>query len=142
MYQVASGSGMAVGLVGADGPPLSPETIGRAPSIFEAPVPIRSLSELTGVETPIVPVPAPAPVVAPVAEAAAPETDVRRLVVRLLGGEEIELGSFDDREDAVEAARELIARFAAAEAEGEWPEVEGRFLRPGSVASIDVLVSE
>jgi hypothetical protein len=78
-----------------------------------------------------------------------PETDelpvaaeVRRLVVRLLGGDEVELGSFDERDDAIEAAQQLVARFSAAEAAGEWFEVEGRFLRPDSVASIDVLVAE
>jgi hypothetical protein len=67
--------------------------------------------------------------------------EVRRLVVRLLGGDEIELGSFDERDDAMEAAQDLVARFSSAEASGEWPEVDGRFLRPGSVASIDVLVA-
>jgi hypothetical protein len=67
--------------------------------------------------------------------------EVRRLVVRLLGGDEVELGVFDDRGDAMEAAQELVARFSSAEAAGEWPEIEGRFLRPGSVASIDVLVA-
>ena len=30
----------------------------------------------------------------------------------------------------------------AAESTGEWPELDGRFIRPGSVASIDVLSSE
>ena len=69
------------------------------------------------------------------------ETDMRRLVVRLLGGDEVMVGSFDNRGDAMEAAQELVARFSSAEAAGEWPEVEGRFLRPGSVASIDVLVA-
>ena len=68
--------------------------------------------------------------------------EVRRLVVRLLGGDEIELGSFDDRDDAMEAAQQLVARFSSAEAAGEWPEVDGRFLRPGAVASIDVLVAD
>ena len=68
--------------------------------------------------------------------------EVRRLVVRLLGGDEIELGSFDDRDDAMEAAQQLVGRFSSAEAAGEWPEVDGRFLRPGAVASIDVLVTD
>ncbi|HUQ23383.1 MAG TPA: hypothetical protein VM049_10270 [Gaiellaceae bacterium] len=67
--------------------------------------------------------------------------EVRRLVVRLLGGDEIELGSFDERDDAMDAAQQLVARFSSAEASGDWPEVDGRFLRPGSVASIDVLVA-
>jgi predicted Zn-dependent protease len=45
-------------------------------------------------------------------------------------------------DEAVAAARELVTLFSTAEAAGEWPEVEGRFVRPGSVASIDVLCSE
>lgn len=125
MHQFANGSSAAVGLLGGDsGPPVGPQTIGRPPSGFEAP-PI-----------PLLPFPRA------VAVASAPaETEMRRLVVRLLGGDEVELGSFDKRGDAMEAAQELVARFSSAEAAGEWPEVEGRFLRPGSVASIDVLVA-
>ena len=137
MHQFASGSSAAVGLLGGDsGPPVGPPTIGRPHSGFEAPaVALRPFPTAV----------APAPVetervteteVMPVA------AEVRRLVVRLLGGEEVELGSFDDRGDAMEAAQQLVARFSSAEAAGEWPEVEGRFLRPGSVASIDILVAE
>ena len=37
------------------------------------------------------------------------------------------------------AARELMTRFSSAESVGEWPELDGRFIRPASVASIDVL---
>jgi len=137
MHQFASGSSAAVGLLGGDsGPPVGPPTIGRPHSGFEAPA-----VELRPFPTAV----APAPVetervteteVMPVA------AEVRRLVVRLLGGEEVELGSFDDRGTAMEAAQQLVARFSSAEAAGEWPEVDGRFLRPGSVASIDVLVAD
>ena len=41
--------------------------------------------------------------------------------------------------EAVAAARELMTRFTSAESAGEWPELDGRFVRPASVASIDVL---
>jgi len=51
------------------------------------------------------------------------------------------LGAFDDRERAMEAASEIVARLAAADLSGEWPEIEGRFLRPGSIASVDVLAA-
>ena len=137
MHQFASGSSAAVSLLGGDsGPPVGPETVGRPPSGFEAPsVPLRPFPTSVAL--------APAePVQEAEIEVPALTADVRRLVVRLLGGEEVELGSFDDRGDAMEAAQELVARFSSAEAAGEWPEVEGRFLRPGSVASIDVLVAE
>jgi hypothetical protein len=139
MHQFASGSSAAVSLLGGgdSGPPVGPETIGRAPSNFEAPpIPLR---------------PFPTSILsAPVATEHEAETEsedvptaaeVRRLVVRLLGGEEIELGTFDERDDAMEAAHALVTRFSSAEAAGEWPEVEGRFLRPESVSSIDILVA-
>lgn len=131
MHQLASGSSAAAGLLGGrPEPPVNPETIGRPPSNFEAP-PIPILPFPTSV--------ASAPAGTETEQVVA--TEVRRLVVRLLGGEEVEVGSFDDRADAMEAAQELVGRFSSAETAGEWPEVDGRFLRPGSVASIDVLVA-
>lgn len=128
MFDIASGAAtpVAVGLVGTvDDPPLTPEPVGPAPSSFEAPrVPLRSFESILAERT------------------ASQAGEKRRLVVRLLGGDELELGRYDDRELAVAAARELMGRFSAAETSGEWPDVDGRFVRPGAVASIDVLVSE
>ena len=144
MHQFANGSSAAVSLLGGgeSGPPVGPETVGRAPSGYDAsPIQLRPFP--TSVAK------APAETTQPEAEAQQENekgdvravAEVRRLVVRLLGGDEIELGSFDERDDAMEAAQNLVARFSSAESSGEWPEVDGRFLRPGSVASIDVLVA-
>jgi hypothetical protein len=130
MYEFASGAAVpvAVGLIGADDPPLSPELVAPAPSNFEAPpVPLRSFESILAERTTIAAVPAPTPV------------ETRLVVIRLLGGEQVELAGYDDRDAAVAAARELMTRFSAAETAGEWPELEGRFIRPGAVASIDVL---
>jgi hypothetical protein len=143
MLQNGSGSSAAAGLLGGEsGPPVGPATIGRPPSHYEAPpVPLRpfptsllsTTTESKREDEPTSDVPENGvPAVA----------EVRRLVVRLLGGDEVELGTFDDRGDAMEAAEQLVAQFSAAEAAGEWPEVDGRFLRPGAVASIDVLVTD
>jgi hypothetical protein len=127
MFDIASGAAapVAVGLVGTvEDPPLTPEPVGPAPSSFEAPpVPLRSFESILAERT------------------AAQAVETRRLVVRLLGGDELELGSYSDRDEAVAAARELMQRFSAAETSGEWPDVDGRLVRPGAVASIDVLVS-
>ena len=146
MHQFASGSTAAVSLLGGgdtSGPPVGPDTIGRPPSNYEAPpVPLRPFptSVLSAVAT------EPEAVTEQEIEIETEDmpsmAEVRRLVVRLLGGDEIELGSFDDRDDAMEAAQQLMGRFSSAEAAGEWPEVDGRFLRPGAVASIDVLVAD
>ena len=139
MHQFASGSSAAVSLLGGgdSGPPVGPETIGRAPSNFEAPpIPLRPFP------TSILSAPVATEHEAEIETEDVPTAaEVRQLVVRLLGGEEIELGTFDERDDAMEAAHALVTRFSSAEAAGEWPEVEGRFLRPESVSSIDILVA-
>ena len=65
-----------------------------------------------------------------------------RVVLQLTGGETVELRRFTDSDEAVEFARDCVRRIAAAEATGEWPEIDGRFLRPDSIFSVDVQVSE
>ena len=128
MYEFASGAAapVAVGLIGADDPPLSPEPVAPAPSNFEAPpIPLRSFEAILAERSSAAPPNTPA--------------ETRRVVLRLLGGEQLELASYDDREAAVAAARELMTRFSTAEATGEWPELDGRFLRPASIVSVDVL---
>jgi hypothetical protein len=65
-------------------------------------------------------------------------SDWRRVVIRLHGGEELEVGRVHGREAAVTLAREVSGRIETSTAAGVWPEVDGRFLRPGSIISIDV----
>jgi hypothetical protein len=135
MYEFASGAAapVAVGLIGSEDPPLSPEPVAPAPSNFEAPpVPLRSFESILAERT-----------ATATTQAAAPDiVETRRVVLRLLGGEQLELGAYDNRDEAVAAARELMTRFSSAESAGEWPELDGRFIRPASVASIDVLSTE
>jgi hypothetical protein len=132
MYELASvaAAPVAVGLIGSEDPPLSPEPVGPAPSNFEAPpVPLRSFESILAEHT-------------STATATAAAVETRRVVLRLLGGELLELAAYTDRDDAVAAARELMTRFSSAESAGEWPELDGRFIRPGSVASIEVLSTQ
>lgn len=132
MYEFASGvaAPAAVGLIGAVDPPLSPEAVGPAPSNFEAPpVPLRSFESILAEHT------------SATTTTAAP-TETRRVVLRLLGGEQLELASYGDRDEAVAAARELMTSFSNAETAGEWAEVDNRFIRPASIASIDVLAAD
>ena len=127
MHQFASGPLGSVSLIGSE-PPLSPETVGRAPgspAFLDGSVALKPIPTLPRSLT--------------VPERPAVDPEGRRLVVRLLGGEELELDRFDGRDDAMKAATEVVAQLAAAEASGNWPEIEGRFVRPGSVASVDVL---
>jgi hypothetical protein len=126
MYEFTSGATapVAVGLIGATDPPLTPEPVAPAPSNFDPPpIPLRSFEAILAERSTTAP---PAPT-------------IRQIVLTLLGGDRLELASYEDRDEAVAAARELMTRFATAEETGEWPELDGRFIRPASVASIDVL---
>ena len=139
MYEFASvaAAPVAVGLIGSEDPPLSPEPVGPAPSNFEAPpVPLRSFESILAEHRSAATARATAIAVVPEA------VETLRVSLRLLGGEQLELAAYPDRDEAVAAARELMTRFSKADSAGEWPELDGRFIRPGSVASIDVLSTE
>ena len=66
----------------------------------------------------------------------------RRVVLRMTGGEVVELRRMFDEDEAVAFAREAVRRIAAAEQTGEWPELDGRFLRPDQIFSVDIQVAE
>jgi hypothetical protein len=148
MYDFASGPSASASLLGGSEPPLSPEMIGSSPSFLEAPVPLKPIPAVMSTTTLPAPAPLPDPP-APIAAFAPPslveapplETTTARLVVRMLGGEELDLATFGDRDEAIEAAKALVSSFSSAEESGDWPELDGRFVRPASVASIDVLVA-
>ena len=59
--------------------------------------------------------------------------------VCLTSGERIAAGSFDEQSAAEERARELMT---ALDGNGEWPRLDGRFIRPDAVVSIDVELDE
>ena len=133
MYEFASGAAAhAVGLMGVVDPPLSPKAVAPAPSNFEAPpVPLRSFETILAEHA-----------ATATATVAAEAAGTRRVVLRLLGGEQLELEAYSERDQAVAAARALMTSFTKAETAGEWAEVDDRFIRPASVASIDVLAAE
>ncbi|HEY7380554.1 MAG TPA: hypothetical protein VH572_05045 [Gaiella sp.] len=68
--------------------------------------------------------------------------ETRRVVMRVNGAEDVELGRVEGREAAVDLAREMIRAIEAAQARGEWPQVEDRFIRPGAIVSVDVQRAE
>jgi hypothetical protein len=59
------------------------------------------------------------------------------LVLRLVDGDRMPIGSFDTVEGAQEKAAEVVKQFAEI-TEGGWPFIGGRFLRPETIVSIDV----
>ena len=64
--------------------------------------------------------------------------DTRRIVIRVNGGEEIEVGRTEGREPAVRVARDTIRMIEDAQQDETWPEIGDRFLRPGAILSVDV----
>ena len=77
--------------------------------------------------------PRPEPDVAP--EPQPVERVTAEVFVRLTSGERIEVGAFDGQSEAEACARELMA---ALDSEGDWPQIDGRYIRPDAVVSIDV----
>jgi hypothetical protein len=85
---------------------------------------------------------APAPVeeypVAPAAVEPEQEGSTYTLSVRLTNGERIEVGAYGSLEAAKQQAKALMAQVAAADA-GDWPFVSGRFIKPDTIVSVDIL---
>lgn len=68
--------------------------------------------------------------------AAAPQFDQRRVVVRLRDGESILIGGAPDYERALVLAQKTILKLEADE--GEWPMFGDRFVNPEAIVSVDV----
>jgi hypothetical protein len=63
-------------------------------------------------------------------------SQARVVVVRLVDGQTIHLGSAPNRESAVTFAKSVIADY---ERTGEWPLVGNRLIRPDAIVSVDVV---
>ncbi len=150
MHQLAAGSAGPIGFASSE-PPLSTETIGRAPSFLELPVPLQAVPvrqpepSVEAEELLASPVESPVHMAELLPTRALPDpaaaTEQRRVVVKLVGDEELDLGTFEERSAALARAKEIIAAFSAAEGAGEWPELDGRHLRPEAILSVDILVA-
>lgn len=64
--------------------------------------------------------------------------DPRRVILRIHGDDDILVGSAEGRENAVQIAREMVRHIEQASTQGEWPQIDERFIRPGAIVSIDV----
>jgi GGDEF domain-containing protein len=64
--------------------------------------------------------------------------DNRRIILRVHGDEQIVVGKAEGRENAVRIAREMVQHIEQAATNGEWPQIDERFIRPGAIVSIDV----
>ena len=64
-------------------------------------------------------------------------SELRRVIVRLVDGDVVQVGTAPTRDSAMVLARSVIAEID--QPSGEWPMVGNRILRPDSVLSVDVL---
>jgi Type II secretion system (T2SS), protein E, N-terminal domain len=87
-------------------------------------------------ETPPVPTPAE-PTAAETPEPVAADAPAWRLTIRLTNGERVEAGDYADQETAKQEAKAVMMQVADADS-GEWPFVNGRFLKPDTIVSVDI----
>jgi hypothetical protein len=104
-------------------------------------------------EQPAAPAPEPAPLADPVpvqpetqpehtaqANGSAPDAVPTHFVaLRLAQDDHVEIGGFPSKEEAENFARTVVGRIGRAEEQGEWPVFAGRFLRPQTIVSVDVV---
>jgi hypothetical protein len=64
-------------------------------------------------------------------------SELHRIVVRLVDGELVQIGTAPNRDGALALARDTIASVEAPD--GEWPLVGDRILNPEAVVSVDVV---
>jgi hypothetical protein len=64
-------------------------------------------------------------------------SELHRIVVRLVDGELVQIGTAPNRDGALALARDAIASVEAPD--GEWPLVGDRLLNPEAVVSVDVV---
>lgn len=106
------------------------------PAAVTAPEPVATPPAAPSPEPvpPVVETEPPASQPAPPAEAPA----THHLSVRLTNGERVDAGAYTDLEAAKQQAKALMAQVAAAD-DGDWPFVNGRFLKPDTIVSVDIV---
>ena len=66
-------------------------------------------------------------------------SELRRVVVRLVGDDVVQVGTAPNRDSALILARSVIAEID--DPSGDWPLVGNRLLRPESVLSVELLTA-
>ena len=59
------------------------------------------------------------------------------MTIRLSNGERVDAGEFSDEASAKQEAKAIMMQVAAADAD-DWPYVNGRFLKPDTIVSVDI----
>jgi len=59
------------------------------------------------------------------------------MTIRLTNGERVEAGDFPDQGAAKQEAKAIMSQIADGDSD-EWPFVNGRFLKPDTIVSVDI----
>jgi hypothetical protein len=139
-----NGNGMWLGEVeeATPQPAVTPQPVEPAPEPIQnvqviEPAPVLQAEPLAPPPAPAVePEPQPEPEPVAPAEPVAAATPSWAVELRLVSGERIEVGVYSSNEEALDAARSVVAH---ASIEGSWPFVDRRFLRPEAIVSVDLV---
>jgi hypothetical protein len=121
-----------------------PTFAAEPPAVYEEPAHETPGAEPVPLPQPPAPRPAPYPpaAVEPQPAPQAPEAPPAaaatwRMTIRLTNGERVEAGDFPDQAAAKLEARTIMVQVADADSD-EWPFVNGRFLKPDTIVSVDI----
>jgi len=121
-------------------PPVAQPAPEEAPRAPEEPAPVAEQPPAQA--EPEVAAPAETPPVTEVSANGSAADDAQHFVVlRLSEGEQLEIGSFGSPEEAHGFAHEVVRQIAAAQGEATWPFFAGRFLRPETIVSVDLIAA-
>ena len=122
--------------------PAYPEPVAADPVPFPQPSPAPPSIPYPPAAAQPVPEPEPAPVIE---HAAPPEPPAQsspagmpwRMTIRLTNGERVDAGEFTDEAAAKQEAKAIMMQIAAVD-QDDWPFVNGRFLKPDTIVSVDI----
>jgi hypothetical protein len=114
-------------------PDLSEAPVAAGPAATVVPEPEPNAEPVAALAEPVMAA-VPDRVVDPPQPASA-ESATAHVFVRLASGERVDAGSFDSEDAAERRARELMR---VLDAGGDWPQLDGRYIRPDAIVSIDV----
>jgi hypothetical protein len=119
-------------------PSVAPEPV-PLPQPVPAPPPADFPPAAAQPELELEPEPEPEPVAEQPEAPTPPAVDAAawRLTIRLANGERVEAGDFPDQEAAKLEARTIMSQVADADGD-DWPFVNGRFLKPDTIVSVDI----
>jgi len=114
--------------------------------VAETPAPVAEAAPAAPEAAPAPPAPAPTPQPAPmpvaepqppvaVEQPVASPVPTAHVFVRLSNGERIAAGAFDNEHSAEQCAQDLMS---AIDTPGSWPRIDGRYVRPDAILSIDL----